>query len=419
VTVDGRLASVARAVNRRRVEISGDLRERVADAVPELRGDLPILDLLLSAVEGNVTNLLHILEHGIDPDTVEAPPASLEHARTLAERGIPVSAQLRAYRLGHGRFLTICTDEVTRQALDAADLAAVTQQLIDVSFRYIDRASERVIAAYQEASERWALLRSAARSGRVRQLLDNHRPDVDAAEAAIGYRMRRLHVGLVCWVPETPYGGEGLARLDRLTTAIARRLRCIAQPLFVPFDHSMAWSWLPIEDPADVAWDVVRDVVAGEDPTARVAAGEPALGVEGFQQTHQEAGRARDVAHLARPGERLTTFADVGPVALLLPDVRAARGWVWQVLGSLAGSEEQDAMLRETLRVFLSTGGSYTSTARLLSLHRNTVQYRVRKAQNALGYPIASRREDVELALRVCRNLGSPVLRDASATGLR
>ncbi len=96
---------------------------------------------------------------------------------------------------------------------------------------------------------------------------------------------------------------------------------------------------------------------------------------------------------------------------MLLADLDATRGWVWLVLGDLANDDDHDARLRETLRVFLSTRGSYTATAELLTLHKNTVQYRVRKAEEAVGHPINDRRADIELALRICQHLGSAVLR--------
>ncbi len=117
------------------------------------------------------------------------------------------------------------------------------------------------------------------------------------------------------------------------------------------------------------------------------------------------------MATLARPGRQVTTFTETGPVALLLADLEATRGWVWQVLGNLADDDEQATRLRETLRVFLATGGRYAATAERLTLHKNTVQYRIRKAEEAVGHPIEGHRSDVEMALRICHELGAPVLR--------
>jgi DNA-binding PucR family transcriptional regulator len=328
---------------------------------------------------------------------------------------VPLHALVRAYRVGHGRFLRWCLDELGRQVPDGSDTLAVTARLLDLSFRYIDRVSERVIAAYQQEYDRWLLNQTAARAARVRALLDEAAVDVDAAERAVGYPLRPHHLGLVLWVPEPTHGGEGLSRLDRLTVALGEALKCRGRPLFVPCDESVAWSWLPMGGHGDVAYHLLPKTVEEHDATARVAVGEPAAGAEGFRQTHQQALRTQYVANLARPGARMTTFEQAGPVALLLPDLQAVRGWVWSVLGPLAADGEHEARLRETVRVFLASGGSFAATAERLTLHRNTVQYRVRKAEEAVGRPIQEHRADVELALRVCQVLGSAVLRRPSA----
>jgi len=60
--------------------------------------------------------------------------------------------------------------------------------------------------------------------------------------------------------------------------------------------------------------------------------------------------------------------------------------------------------------VFLRAG-TYTATAEKLVLHKNSVQYRIRKAEEALDSRIDDRRADLELALRACQFLGQAVLR--------
>jgi DNA-binding PucR family transcriptional regulator len=289
----------------------------------------------------------------------------------------------------------------------------VVECLIGLSFRYIDHISERVISAYQQERDHWLLSQNATRSLRVKALLDDRRSDVDLAEAEtiVGYRLRQYHLGLVSWVTAGAEGGQGLARLDRLTTMLAETLGCRTRPLFVPCDEAAAWSWLPMGSTTEVAWDRLRKVIAERYPGVRVTAGQLASGLDGFRQTYQQALRAQDVANLARPGTQVTTFAETGPVALMLADMQATRGWVWDALGTLADDDEQAARLRETLQVFLAAGGSYVATAQRLALHKNTVQYRVRKAEEAVGHSIDGHRSDVEMALRICQNLGSPVLR--------
>jgi DNA-binding PucR family transcriptional regulator len=91
------------------------------------------------------------------------------------------------------------------------------------------------------------------------------------------------------------------------------------------------------------------------------------------------------------------------------------RAWVLSTLAGLAGDDEHHARLRETLLVFLQSGGSYKATAEQLVLHKNTVQYRIRKAEESLGRPVAQNRHDVELALRASHWLGPSVLRPGTA----
>jgi hypothetical protein len=79
--------------------------------------------------------------------------------------------------------------------------------------------------------------------------------------------------------------------------------------------------------------------------------------------------------------------------------------------GAADGSRRTWPGSRETLRVFLATNGSYQTAGERLAIHKNTVQYRIRKAQEAIGRPSQDHRSDVELALRICHYLGSVVLR--------
>jgi DNA-binding PucR family transcriptional regulator len=87
--------------------------------------------------------------------------------------------------------------------------------------------------------------------------------------------------------------------------------------------------------------------------------------------------------------------------------------WVAETLGPLATLSERNDGLRETARVFLNTGGSYAATADQLFLHRNTVQYRIRQAEQLRGRPLAEGRLALEVALLAWHWLGSSVLRPA------
>jgi DNA-binding PucR family transcriptional regulator len=327
---------------------------------------------------------------------------------------VPIVALIRAYRVGHGRFLARCVEAIATRSADAELTAAATARLVDVSFRYIDRVFEQVISTYQRERDRWLLTQTAVRAARVRAVLGNQALDIDVTESALGYRLRQHHLGVVAWVAGEAHGSEGLARLERLAAVAARTLGNRGHPLFVPRDEALAWIWLPLGGDSGITREQPSLAFEQGNSSVRVAVGEPGYGLDGFRRTHREAVRTQDLALAARPGTSVTTFADVGTVALICADIPAARSWVWATLGDMAIDDEPHSRLRETLWVFLSTG-SYTATAERMVLHRNSVQYRIRKAKEALGSPIEDRRADLELALRACRYLGRAVLRPVAS----
>jgi DNA-binding PucR family transcriptional regulator len=152
-------------------------------------------------------------------------------------------------------------------------------------------------------------------------------------------------------------------------------------------------------------------VVAKSAASASVAVGGPASGVDGFRRTHRQAKSAQVVALAAGPARaRITPFVDVAPVAMMCADIDSSRAWVAETLGALAHASERNEGLRETARLFLHTGGSFIATPDQLYLHRNTVQYRVRQAEELRGRPFTESRLDVELALPPYHWLGSAIL---------
>ncbi len=106
-------------------------------------------------------------------------------------------------------------------------------------------------------------------------------------------------------------------------------------------------------------------------------------GIGGFRLTHQQALAAQAVALAGGSPPRVVTYAEVAPVAMMLGTGDLLRAWVRSTLGRLATDDEHHARLRETLLVFLDTGGSYKATAERLVLHKNSVQYRIHKATRA------------------------------------
>jgi PucR C-terminal helix-turn-helix domain/GGDEF-like domain len=411
--VEQRVSAVAAAVSARAGEVSDDIVALLMREISPLDDDQRVVGLLSASVAANVATVLHVLEHGIDPERVEAPAAAIEYARRLAQRGVPMVALVRAYRIGQARFLQWCFDELGGDGSDGPVRAEAARLMTERSFIYIDRVSEQVISIYEQERDRWLNNRATVRAARVRAILAGHDVDVDLSESTIDYRLRRRHLGLVAWVREPTRGDDDLVVLERTATTIAQRAGCRSKPLFIPFDEASAWVWLPLQADGSPA-----DGVAAATPEGpvRVALGEPADGIDGFRSTHRQALLAQMVALAAGPDGRLVTaFADIRPLALMASDVGAVRGWVLDTLGELTVDDEQHERLRTTLRVFLSTGGSYTATADRLMMHKNTVRYRVNRAEEIRGRSFHDDRLGVELALLACQQLGASVLQPAPA----
>ena len=410
----GIMAEVAAAVARRSAAVSGDVYEVILREVPQLRDDTPVLALLASSVDSNVDTCLQIMQHRIDLTAVQAPAAATEYARRLAQRGTPLTALLRAYRLGHARFSDWVLRELAQQAGDAYVISAAALGMSGIVAGYIDQVSEEMVAAYTRERENWLLNRSATRGARIRHLLSGEPVDVGAAEATLGYRLCQYHVGLVCWAGDAAGTADEITRLEHAVGRVAAQAGCYGDPVFLPRDESTGWAWLPLggRDTFDAA-AAGRAVL---DTGIHVAFGSAAKGPAGFRITHQQALAAQSVAlaaGTAAPGA--VTFGQVAPVAMMLGSADLLRAWVLSTLAGLAADDEHHARLRGTLLVFLQNAGSYKTTAEQLMLHKNTVQYRIRKAEESLGRPVGENRYDVELALRASHWLGSLVLRPAPA----
>jgi DNA-binding PucR family transcriptional regulator len=406
------VAGVAAAVPRQAV--SADVFQAIVQEMPELEEDKPLLALLTSSVDSNVDTCLQIMQHRIDLSAVQAPAAAVEYARRLAQHGTPLTTLLRAYRLGHARFSDWLLRELARHADDAQVISAATLSISRIVAAYIDQTSEEIVAAYTQEREHWLRNQNAARAARVRRLLAGDRSDVRAAEAALGYRLRQYHVGMVCWIDGAAGAADELTRLERAVGQVAVQAACAGEPVFLPRDESSAWAWLPlgIRD----RFDSAEASTAGVSADVRFAFGDPARGAGGFCLTYLQAMAAEAVALAAgsRP-RRVVTFAEVAPVAMMLGSGDLLRPWVRSTLAGLASDDEHHARLRETLLVFLRSGSSYKATAERLVLHKNTVQYRIRKAEESLGHAVADNRQDVELALLASHWLGAAVLQPGAA----
>ena len=159
--------------------MSDDIYRLIVRDIPQLRDDKRVLALLEASVGENVATMLHVIQHGIDLEKVHAPAAAEEYARRLAQRGVPIAALLRAYRIGSARFEDWCLQEPGRRTDNASIISAAGLRIAGITASYIDKVSEDVVSAYESEKESWLRNQSVARAARVRALLRNEPVDVD------------------------------------------------------------------------------------------------------------------------------------------------------------------------------------------------------------------------------------------------
>ncbi|MEZ0050404.1 hypothetical protein ABIA30_001402 [Mycobacterium sp. MAA66] len=400
----------------RQTEVTRSVQHRLATDITELRGDPEIIELLGASVAGNIDTIFHALRHDISLDNIEAPTAALEYARRLAQRGVPMNALVRAYRIGHALVLDVAGEEINNAGLSPQVSLVALERMTSVTFRYIDWISQAVVVVYEDERDRWLTNRNSTRALRVREVLSGNDSDPDAVTAAIHYPMRRQHLALVLWWrpeagPDTEHD-DALATLEQFLRALSEHVGTQGSPLFQAADQRSGWGWLPLSSAtAAGAGEQIRQFVASRKDAPDVAVGIPLPGVDGFRRSHRQALRAHSVAVTANlHGVTSAAAPGFSAAALLGENHDDAREFVHMTLGPLAGPSTNDARLRETLRVFLRHGGSYTAAADELIVHFNTVKYRVGRALERRGRPIVDDRLDIEMALLLCHWYGAEVL---------
>ena len=234
--------------------------------------------------------------------------------------------------------------------------------------------------AWEAELERGAGIHDEARlQAAVSRALDGHW--VDAEE--LGYDLTLHHVAVVA---DAPAAVEALAR------------EAERESLVVTAPGRGTWGWLggrsriPDSDlDALVEWQRSQ---GGE-----VAFGEPAVGVSGFAESHQQALEAREIAAATR--QRVARFADLRLLAAVLRDGDLAKGFVERELGELDRPSERTRELRATLRAYLEHGQSIATTAALRRRDRKTIVRQLRAAERLIDHTVSDRSDELLIALRI------------------
>ncbi|MFF4010928.1 PucR family transcriptional regulator [Streptomyces sp. NPDC001717] len=346
----------------------------------QLRGEIT------KEVDRGIRAFIRVLRGGELPEESELARISESSARR-ADEGVPLEAVVGAYHFGAEE----CAAQVLATAGpdDLADVLLVQRRLLG----YLRLVSCAVAAGYVQ--ERQAALgdEQVARQSLLSRLLEGGDPQAAADRAGIrlppSYLVLRIAMGPHPdeLRPGVNHSVAARRKLRRLRNELQRQTPGV--PLSVLSDDG-GLVLIPYEGPAAdfAAADRERltrlveqlGLMCGAELLVAAAAAAP----EGVADAARMVGEVRKVAEASGRGPGLYLLEDV-LLEYQLSRPSPARDRLAALLGPLAGRPE----LLDTLRTFLACGLDRRRAAARLQVHRNTVDYRLRRATELTGLDAA------------------------------
>ncbi|MEU1275660.1 helix-turn-helix domain-containing protein [Streptomyces sp. NPDC005799] len=375
------------------VEVGLDLARRCTDLIPYLGGGEQAVRAMRPTTESLAISMLLALDAGEHP-AADLIPGADRDILALIHRRVPIERVWSAQREGHAQlaehYLSACRHLVP-ESEQAGQMESVSRILFEVANSFAERSSE----VFLVEERRWLARAAAARDDLVRAVLA--RKDVDAAAASreLGYDLTdSYHVGLILRQDDSEV--VDTVWLPRATSSLLRSAGAVAQ-IVMPADHGEVWAWAAFRKRPDT-----RPFPAVDLPHALVAVGRVRRGIEGFRSTHDEARAAARLVGLDSTrdsGGRMVYYDDVSLMTLLSVDGDRAVSFMRDELGALYQQGEALRVLRETVRAYLECNCSPQHASRRLTVAKNTVVYRVSRAEELLGREVKSRQLELWAAL--------------------
>jgi hypothetical protein len=323
-------------------------------------------------------------------------------ARSLARRGMDLGVLLKVYRAAHQLVFAYLSEVTQQPPLPRPGRDEVLVFLWSRAGHWIDDTIEQLIETYYE--ERRKLLEGALarRASLIDGLLQETTTPTEQVSADLGHQLEHWQTGFVIWQSEGPVQERDL---EVLTGELAR-IAGAPPPLLHVAGHRDRWGWLATPTPPDLTGvQELSDRLTSAG--VRVSLGTSQAGPAGFRHSHHEARAAHRIATAAQLAPRVVDYRDVELLCLVDGNRTLVERMVLREVGPLCGADKNLAQVRQTTLAFL-TQRNLDAVAETLFVHKNTVRYRLAKAEELLGHPLTERAAYVELALRHIALYGPP-----------
>jgi DNA-binding PucR family transcriptional regulator len=216
----------------------------------EIRGlnhDARMLDLWKASITENFDAGIEYLDRGLWDHLPDAPAAALDYARAAAQRDVPLSALVRAHRIGQARFLEVAMGFVS--LLEPAQRVPTITELVNRANHFIDLVADQLTIAYELEHDRWVSRRGGLEQRWVSDVLAGGPIDVKRAEKVLRYRFDGVHVAGVLLVDASVASRDVVALFDQVRSLLAVQLGAAARSLMVPTDDREARLWFTVRTP--------------------------------------------------------------------------------------------------------------------------------------------------------------------------
>lgn len=302
-------------------------------------------------------------------------------AKELARREHPVTTLFAIYRTAQQAVWEYLTSGVGTTIPEGSTDAEFIVYFWSRASSWINASIEQSVEIFQAERDRVQQGAAAQRLVAVRSLLTGATLDGREASAALGgHPLSGYNTALLLRSEEA----DRVADLSEAVGALARAVGT-RNPLIVRPGGQDLWCWLSHRSTPDLeALKTTEDWLRARGIS--VAVGTPLTGPAGFRISHLEAQQAQKITFRRASSQSVTLFSEVELLSLLTANSEAAARFVRRRLGGLAEDGDGPARLRQTFHTLLVTG-SVEAAARALSVHKNTVRYRVSQAEALLDRP--------------------------------
>jgi len=376
--------------------------EVILDSLPQVAADAMLVDDLHRSTRHQWLAFLAALRRA-DHELV-LPPQAADLARSLARRGHEVGVLLRVYLSAHHgvfAYLGELIDALGREEHVPEEMLRVVWRRADL---WMDESLETLIEVFIVERQREQDGR-ALRSGELIEAL------VSGAEVDPTLIRRDLAHPLHLW--QTTFIAWTTGTVDLDTRAV---LQVTAQEVARQYEGAVLlthlagsrdlWCWLATpRPPEDVA---LHDVERSLAPDVAIALGTPGEGVEGFRSSYLDARAVQQLVMASPYAPRIVDYRDVELLCLAMGEPQGLARLVRREIAPLCDPGKNLAPVRVTVLAYLTHRMNVEETAERLFVHRNTVRYRLAKAEELLGRPLSDRPRHIALALQYVSFLGAP-----------